>query len=571
MPASTTTVEGQGGDLRLVVHRGDRAVLLAMDLPPDKVDRLAGFALFRTMPGGTSTPLYNRLDFSYPITSTTTPEQRRWHPSDRAPFQKFRWVDVPHDLRDGDYAYTATAMYFDVAGKLEAGDSATVSVDIARPPANRLAVGFTRAYLSSQAYRDRFHNAPFHPAEASIDFDTGPYQKQYAWLGFHARELIQGFLADGLADPAITLDVFAYDLDDPDTINALRDFGPRVRVLLDNASLHRDSVPPAKPRHVLETDAAAAITAAGGTVRRGRFSRFAHSKVLIARRNGTAVRVLTGSTNFSLRGLYVQANNVLVFDSPTVAGWFEDAFEQSWTTAGMKGFKSSAIAQGWFELPGDGLPPGAVAFSPHHSADASLKRVSDVVRSASSSLLFSVMGLRGGGDVLKALRGGMARPGLFSYGMTQAGNAYMQLYKPGSTRAVRVTFAYLHGEVPAPFNAEISGGVGQVIHDKFVVVDFNGDDPRVYTGSSNLASGGEEHNGDNLIELRGPEVASLYAVEAVRQIDHFHFRAAMKGSTPAGPLVLKGPDHWHEWVDPYYDPGDLKSLDRELFARAPSG
>ncbi len=571
MPASSTVVTAQAGDLRLVVHRGDRAVLLAMDLPPDRVERLAGFALYRKTPGHATTPLYNRLDFSYPITSATTPGQRRWHRSDRAPFQKFRWVDVPHDYRDGDYEYTATAMYFDGSGKLEAGDSATVSVDIARPPADRLAVGFTRAYMSSQAYRDAFKNAPFHPTKGSIDFDTGPYQKQYAWLGFHARELIQEFLAGCLADPTITVDVFAYDLDDPDTIDALKVLGPRVRMLLDNASLHRDSVPPAKPRHVLETDAEAEITDAGGSVKRGRFSRFAHSKVLIARRNGTAVRVLTGSTNFSLRGLYVQANNVLVFDSPTVAGWFEDAFEQSWTAAGMKGFKSSPIAQGWFELPDDGLPPGAVAFSPHASADVSLRRVSDAVSGASSSLLFSVMGLRGGGDVLKELRGGMAKPGLFSYGMTQAGNAYMQLYKPGSTRAVRVTFAYLHGQVPAPFHAEISGGVGQVIHDKYVVVDFNGDDPRVYTGSSNLASGGEEHNGDNLIELRGSDVASLYAVEAVRQIDHFHFRAAMKGSTPSGPLVLKGPDRWHEWVDPYYDPNDLKSLDRELFARIPAG
>ncbi len=571
MAASTTAFEATGGDLRLVVHRGDRSVLLAMDLPPGKVDRLAGFALFRRPPGGRARPLYNRLDFRQPITSATTPEQRTWHRSDRAPFQKFRWVDLPHDIVPGDYEYTATAMYFAGDGTLEAGDSASVALDIAARPAARLEVGFTRAFLSSQAYHDRFHNEPFHPARPSIGFDTAPYQAKYAWLGFHARELIRGFLAECVADPAITVDVFAYDLNDPDTIDAFRSLGPRLRVLLDNATLHRDAVPPATPKHVLETDAEAAITAAGGAVKRGRFKRFAHSKVLIACRSGAAVRVLTGSTNFSLRGLYVQANNVLVFDSPTVAGWFEEAFEQSWTTAGMKAFASSPLAQGWFELPADGLPPGAIAFSPHASADLSLGRVSNAVRGASSSLLFSVMGLGGGGDVLRRLREGMVKPGLFSYGMTQAGNAFMQLYKPGSTRAVRVPFAYLHGQVPAPFHAEVSGGVGQVIHDKFVVVDFNGDAPRVYTGSSNLSSGGEEANGDNLIELRGPEVASLYAVEAVRQIDHFHFRAAMQGATPSGPLVLKGPDRWHEWVDPYYDPHDLKLLDRQLFARSPAG
>ena len=571
MPASSTTVVGHGGDLTLVAHRGDRAVLLAMDLPEAATNRLAGFALFRKPPGGTSRPLYNRLDFTTPIVAGTTPQERRWHPSDKAPFQKFRWVDIPPDIKDGDYTYTATAMYFDANGKPVAGDSASVTLDIAREPAERLSVGFTRGYMSSQAYHDKFHNEPFHPEPQTIDFDTQPYQKKYKWLGFHARELIDGFLDDCVNDPTIDVDIYAYDLNDPEIIGAMKALGPRLRLLLDNATLHRDTTPkpPAKPKHVLETDADAAVRASGAAVVRGRFQRFAHSKVFIAKRNGAALRVLTGSTNFSLRGLYVQANNVLVFDSPAVAAWFETAFEQSWTTAGMKSFAASDIAKDWHELPAAGLPPGAIAFSPHTSSDISLKRVSDAIRGASSSLLFSVMGLDGGGDVLAELRGQMSNPGLFSYGMTQAGNSYLQLYKPGSRRAIRVTFAYLKDKVPPPFSAEIAGGSGQVIHDKFVVVDFNGKNPRVYTGSSNLASGGEEENGDNLIELRSAEVAALYAVEAVRQIDHFHFRAAMQTATSADPLVLKGADKWHEWVKPYYDPNDLKSLDRQLFAAVP--
>ena len=44
-------------------------------------------------------------------------------------------------------------------------------------------------------------------------------------------------------------------------------------------------------------------------------------------------------------------------------------------------------------------------------------------------------------------------------------------------------------------------GSGHQIHHKFVVCGFNGDDPVVYCGSSNLALGGEQHNGDNLLEI----------------------------------------------------------------------
>jgi hypothetical protein len=565
MSNTFASVGAKVGDLTFVVHRGDRAVLMAMDLPADKVERLAGFALYRKAPGGKRQSIGNRLNFATPITAATKPEDRRWHRSDKAPFQKFRWVDVPSDFKNGDYEYTATAMYFDAAGNLQPGDSASVTLDISKRPAPNLVVGFTRGYMSSQAYVDDFDNAPITPKRKSIDFDTTPFEPQYKWLGFHGRELIKSFLDDCAADPTITVDAFAYDLNDPDTIRGLAALGKRLRVFLDNANLHIDHAPPKSPVHALETDAAAAIAAANGAVKRGKFRRFAHSKVFIARRNGAAFRVLTGSTNFSIRGLFVQANNVLVFDSPAVAQMFEDAFEQAWTKPSA--FDKAPIAKDWFELPADGLPPGAIAFSPHVSGDVSLKRVADSITAAGSSLLFSVMGLGGGGDVLKQLRDGIDKPGMFSYGVTQA-KTNMKLYKPGTSTPITVPYAFLKKKVPFPFRAEISGGAGQVIHDKFVVVDFNGPDPKVYTGSSNLASGGEKDNGDNLIELRGPEVASLYMVDAVRQIDHFHFRAAMMSATNNDPLVLKGPDKWHEWVDPYYDPNDLKFLDRQLFARA---
>jgi hypothetical protein len=67
--------------------------------------------------------------------------------------------------------------------------------------------------------------------------------------------------------------------------------------------------------------------------------------------------------------------------------------------------------------------------------------------------------------------------------------------------------------------------------------------------------------------LHSREIASLYAVEAVKMIDHYHFRAVMKTATTDSPLVLDGPDTWQKWVAPYYDPNDLKSLNRQIFAR----
>ncbi len=552
------------GDMTLVAHRGDRSVLLCMDLPLDRSERLAGFALYRKAPGAAERPLLNRLDFATPVTTDTTPTQRRWHPSDSAPFQKFRWVDVPPGFEAGTYRYRATARYFDGSGGLVDGPGASVELDISNQQLAPLEVGFTRGYISSQAYADEFHNAPFEPDPPTMDFDTAPYRRQYEWLGFHARELLMGFLADSLADASVTLDVFVYDLNEPDVIRSLAGFGGRLRLYLDNSATHVDHPDKPNARPAFEPAAQKVIEAAGGSVETGHFGSLAHDKVLIARHAGKAFRVLTGSANFSVRGLYVQSNNILVFDSADVAALYAQAFDQAWQAASK--FRSADIARRWFPLPAGGLPAGRVAFSPHADPSLSLNPIVAALTTAKSSVLFAVMDLSGGGPVLQALRGIADRPGIFSYGITQATKDFA-LYKPGSRRGIRIPFSYLSAHVPAPFNKEWDGGFGQVIHHKFAVVDFNGDDPVVYTGSSNLAQGGERNNGDNLLELRGRAIASLYAVEAVKIIDHYHFRAAMKNATTDSPLVLAGPDRWQQWVSPYYDPKDLKSLDRQLFAK----
>src|SRR5262245_24395232 len=94
---------------------------------------------------------------------------------------------------------------------------------------------------------------------------------------------------------------------------------------------------------------------------------------------------LTGSANFSVRGLYVQANNVLVFDDPKTADLYEQAFEQSFADPSTAAFKNSEIAENWFNIKEVGLPPFEVCFSPHKTL-VSLDRVVEVITKADSSI-----------------------------------------------------------------------------------------------------------------------------------------------------------------------------------------
>jgi hypothetical protein len=129
-------------------------------------------------------------------------------------------------------------------------------------------------------------------------------------------------------------------------------------------------------------------------------------------------------------------------------------------------------------------------------------------------------------------------------------------------------------------------GDGHQVHHKFVVCGFNQPDAVVFCGSSNLATGGEEANGDNLLAIHDSDVATVFAIEALGLVDHFNFldKAATggKGSTPsrrrsipaatptASPKEAAVAAGWFlstddGWTKPYYDPNDLRYVDRTLF------
>ena len=65
---------------------------------------------------------------------------------------------------------------------------------------------------------------------------TNPFQPAYEWRGWHARKLMFDLLNESIKDPSITLDFFAYDLDEPDAIKLLEQLGPRLDLPFHRAS-----------------------------------------------------------------------------------------------------------------------------------------------------------------------------------------------------------------------------------------------------------------------------------------------------------------------------------------------
>jgi phosphatidylserine/phosphatidylglycerophosphate/cardiolipin synthase-like enzyme len=580
-----TKFSANSNGLHVVIYPGDNKILIAMSLDDNSINatdkNLAGFAIWRKYDGKPEQILQNRIGFTSGVNAATTAETREWTDTDKAPFQKFRWVDVPADGFDVPITYRVQALYFSGQGfATKPGPEVTLKVEPVKQSFTKFRPAFTRGYIASQAYTDKFQNKDIRPTGPKTpDFNTKPFEPQYEWLGADARVQLFAFIADCEKDTTAKVDVFAYDLDEPLIIAAICRMGKqgRLRAILDNAALH--SKPGKSGALPVEINAAKMIIAAAGqaNVRQGHFDRYQHNKVFIKRdANGNAQKVIFGSMNFSVRGVYVQANNVIVVDDPGVAGMFAKAFDDAFANnVKARPFRDDPISKGYMPCSTTttaALPKFSLGLSPHEDFIVSLGPMSKRIREATSSVFFAVMEPTGQGPVLDSLRTIAAQPTVFSYGTVET-NKGLAVQSPDGEMGVMTSFAALNKNVPEPFKKEFDGGAGMHIHDKFVVVDFNAANPTVFTGSSNLAAGGEQANGDSLAMIEDPAVANMFAIEAVALFDHYHFRKVMQQVTvKEPPLTLwypgkpNAPDPW--WKA-YYDPKRIQMRDRYLFSALP--
>jgi len=583
--------------------RGERMCLAGFDVDHPEPD-FVGFAIECKPPKAKAfEPLLNRIAFSYdkPLAKAVTGAKQKQFPSTEQPFQKFRWVHFPRDPKEGTYTYRATKMHMPKDDVLKKGTSITLNLSLDPVTYHDfLDVGFTRNFASSQAFRDRF------PKDEDMDkigsqiipdvADEGlDFKKMkgdiYEWLGFEAHDLVFKILDEAVKDKKITLDVFAYDLNEPDIVDRLEKLGPRLRAIIDDSTAKN-----AKTKVVsghgttgsAESHAADRLRESAGAanIKRTHFQGLQHHKVFIAKRNGVPFKVSAGSTNLSFRGLYIQANNVLVFTQPDIAKLYSDVFDAAF--ADPSKFKSNDLAKTWHGVNVAGQSPVSFCFSPHSSSDLSLNPVRGAIDGATSSVLYSIafMNLIRSGPTKEAIDRLMTRP-IFSYGaVNEVGK--MEIRKPDGSIGM-VDFAFLAKNAPEPFKSEWAGGQGINIHHKFVVTDFSLPTATVFSGSSNLSPGGETGNGDHLIKIQDQRVATSYAIEAVRVFDHLHFRTVMKEAfgdkkkkgakkgapkekaKPTDKLVLQKPTAFsgkkNTWFDRFYVAGSQLAGDRKLFSK----
>lgn len=371
----------------LKLHRGDGMCLVAMNWKNGKPPAdFVGFAIESKPPDQNKFfPLNNRVAFP-----TEDGEVSRIQLSTLvSPIQKFRWVHFPRNANlAGEFTYRVTPVFMDDEDRLSQGEPQEAAIELRRETyPGQLNVTFTRGFVSSQAFVDRFDKfGPIKtllPAKADQGLTFKPTHPQtknaLAWIGFEARETILDLLDQALKDKA-DVRVIAYDLSEPEVVGRLEKIGKRLKIIIDDSKEHGETTSG-------ESQAAKRLVKSAGkaNVKRQHMKSLQHNKSIMVK--GPAVKkVVFGSTNLSWRGLYVQANNALVVEGakPVALAFaaFDNYFDNEET------FDDSQSA----EMVDLGLKNinAKVAFSPHSKANSLLDQIGEDIAGTTSCLFYSL-------------------------------------------------------------------------------------------------------------------------------------------------------------------------------------
>lgn len=555
----------------LKIFRGENMVLLGMNWknvqPPAN---FVGFAIEYCEPGGTQFyAISNRLSFLN-NSGNVNPNILSTRLS---PIQKFRWIHFPYQSGlTGYYTYRVTPVFMDTNGVISYGDFQEAAIQLqSETYPGVLNVAFTRGFVASQAFVDRFQSGnntqPLlpGPTQNGLTFTSANPQASvaYDWMGFEARKMILNALDQAIADTTALVRVTAYDLDEPEVLGKLHALGTRLKIIIDNSGSHGD---PASPEAIAENMLVA--TAGRAQVQRQKVGGLQHNKTIAV--IGTQVQLaIGGSTNFSWRGFFIQNNNAVMVCGAAQAQLFFNAFDSLFVNPDNPiGFEASPSAN-WTDLSIPGLS-AKIAFSPHNAANACLKGIADDMKTTTSSLLYSLAFLYQTQGVIKdAIVQVTNTNGLFVYGISDKDVGGLDLQAPNGNPPVAYP-ATLLTNVPEPFKAEVSGGGGVRMHHKFVVIDFDEPTARVYMGSYNFSQAADLNNGENLWCFRDRRIAVSYMIEAVAMFDHYEWRDAQENAkgTPVPELYLheppKIPTDQPWWAEDYTVPEKIH--DRVLFS-----
>jgi hypothetical protein len=289
----------QKGDLSVQAIAGTHVVLLGIDLPEPNCPGLLGFALRRE--DHTEGEKYWLSGYKTFKSVEPSPPPGILYSTRQHPIQGFTWSDFSAKP-EHDYTYEVVALRGTPANPEQ---SERVAVDIRTESEHGRThhVHFNRGAAASQEYTRRFGDK--RPEQ------VGP--AAFTWLSRGAAESIANFIGRAV-DSNWGLRVGAYEFTDDTVLKALgaaRDRGADVQVLYHAENdaqkiSNEEAIQKFGLENICQPRNAQGLT-------------LSHNKTIVLTKAGAAQAVLTGSTNFSVGGIYGHSNVVHICERDDVA------------------------------------------------------------------------------------------------------------------------------------------------------------------------------------------------------------------------------------------------------------
>ncbi len=524
-------------ELTVTAIAGTTCVLLSFDLPEAKTAGLLGFAIERE--DKTEKEKYFLKGFKFFPESAVPVGDGQLFTTFEQPIQSFFWEDFSAKEKH-EYVYKVIPVY----GKpklLEYGESCAINITT---PSNTLAehaVYFNRGVAGSNAYASKFGNRK--PSKMS------PEEKEAAlkWLSRGLFEALTGFIA--LAkDNSYQLRASLYEFEYEPVLEAFKAANERnvdVHIIYD-ARGQKD-----KNEHAI---AHAGLPSTILTPRTKDPHFISHNKFIILLKNGVPMKVWTGSTNITEKGIFGQCNTGHIVNNTTIAKQYLNYWECLKTDPDQDTIqdKTNEIQH---DLTIDKIPDGvSVFFSPRKKKDI-LKTYASLVDS-SVQMVCGMFPF----SFNKFIKEAVVKPtNHIKYILIDKADSNTRL--PNTDFDNIIVYGGYFEEPLFEWLKETSAGSlfksgTNFIHNKILLIDPMSDSPVVIIGSANFSDNSIANNDENTLIIKGnKDLADIYLTEFVRVFNHYYVRQiakkmAKETNNAINPLHLLTDSNG--WVPPFY-------------------
>jgi phosphatidylserine/phosphatidylglycerophosphate/cardiolipin synthase-like enzyme len=310
-----------------------------------------------------------------------------------------------------------------------------------------------------------------------------------------------------------------------------------------------------------------------------------HNKFLVrVGADGQAEALLAGSANFTSEGLSAQANVLHAFESHELAQLY---LERKRFLDGDPALAKTQKAQtGWSDPIVVGDATIQAYFPPEpKTTRASLDEIVQAVQAAKHSVLLCAFdptdgalldAVKQAADANKMVLGLVNKvPEKAPTGDPNRADvaAEIAIFNWEEKDHAVVGFsAFKQSDTPTGFRPERVLWPGESpkimvrVHHKFVVIDAEGDNPIVFTGSANFSGNSLHNNDENQLKITNcPRIAGMYMAEFLRLYEHYRARMQFDRRQAGNAKVFRLTKD-NSWNKKYFKPGTPEMKARTAMA-----